>query len=375
MTFLDTLFHIIFKFVSPFLKQNTNGRKEVKKILIVRLAYIGDVALTIPILKPLREKFPNSEISFLVGNAAKEVVTNNPNLNKIICYDAPWFYPQKKLKAVIEYIRFGKMIRREGFDMVIDFRGDFRNILFILVMSGAPHRVGYDITGGGYFLTKIVPYKEDKHKLDFHLDIVRALGANSEKGKIACFPSDHENDKVYHFLSHHKIEKDDLLVGIHPGSRLPLKNWETGKYSIIADTLIREYDAKIIITGNSKEKNITNEISNSMKYDAINSCGLFNLRELSVLMGRFNLFICSDSAPMHLASGANTPIIALFGPSEWRDTGPLSEKSIVQKIDLDCRKWCDSRSCNNINYQYCLKAVQPSDVLLSCRKILSDVYI
>jgi ADP-heptose:LPS heptosyltransferase len=189
---------------------------------------------------------------------------------------------------------------------------------------------------------------------------------------MSCFPSDQEYDKVGHFLSHYKIDQHSLLVGIHPGSRLSLKNWETGKYSTVADTLIEEYGARIIIVGKADEKVMADEIIDLMKHEAINACGLLNLRELSVLMERINLFICGDSAPMHLASGANIPIIALFGPSEWWDTGPLSGRSIVQKMELDCRRWCDSQSCNNKVYQYCLKAIQPADVLRSCRQMLLD---
>lgn len=374
MTGVNLVGYAAWFMMGGFLRKHVRRQtsREVRKILAVRLAYIGDVIMTLPALQPLRERFPKAKLSFLVGSKAAEVLKNNPFLDEIITYDAPWFYPQPPLQALRDYVRLVKKLRKKKFDLVIDFRGDFRNILFVVFASGASRRVSYDMTGGGYLLTDVVPYKEDKHKVEFHLDIVRALGANCNGARITCFPSGHECDRVHRLLDRYEIPEKDLLVGIHPGSRLPLKNWEAENYATVADKLVEDYGAAIVIVGSAGEKGLADGILGLMRHKGINACGLLSLRELWVLIERMHLFLCTDSAPMHLASGANIPIVALFGPSEWWDTGPLSEKSIVQKIDLACRTWCDSHTCRHDIYQYCLKAIEPSDVLTSCRTLLAN---
>ncbi len=158
-----------------FTKKKEISQERIKEILIIRTAYIGDVMMTVPILKPLKNRFPDAKISFLTSIGAKEILENNPYIDELITYNPFWFYSSTKKK----YLKFIKGLRGRIFDLVIEARGDIRELLFLVWPLKARYKVSYDVGGGGYFLTHVVPYNGLDHKVRYHLDMVRFLGCET----------------------------------------------------------------------------------------------------------------------------------------------------------------------------------------------------
>ena len=373
---LDFVGYPLFKAFS-LLRSDKKPIKDIKNILAVRSAYIGDVVLTIPAIKLLADRFPQAKICFLTSSAAKNVLEKNPYIDEIITYDAPWFYrfyPWRRYSALSDYVRLLKMIRAKKFDMAIDFRGDLRDILLIIFLSGANRRVSYGITGGGYLLTNVVPYEGQKHKVQFHLDILRTLGANGIPDTMNLYPSTEDSSTVERLLQEQGLKQGAILAGLHPGGRVKLKCWDIKYYAEVADALTKRYGMNIIITGGPDEVDIGEALLRFMKRKGFNLCGKLSLRQLQVLMKKMHLFITNDTASLHIASGANTPTIAIFGPSEVWDTGPLSEKRKIIIKELSCRTTCDTYRCRNKNYHECLKSIKPPEVLEACAEILESKF-
>lgn len=351
-----------------------HDRCQVRKILAIRFAYLGDVILTVPAIKPLKDRFPESSICFLVGSGARQVLENNPFVDEIITYDPPWFYPRRNLSCILDYVRLVRLIRSKGFDTVIDFRGDLRNILFVVLPSGACRRVGSAMTGGGYVLTKSVPWTQKKHKVEFHLGLARALGVNTNTpGPMTLYPDGEDRARVQGLLQEMNIRDGDFLAGLHPGGRVDLKNWDIACYAEVADVLAKRYDAKILITGGADEVTLGEAVLRSMKGEGFNLCGKLSLKQLQVLLEEMSLFVTNDTGPLHIASGANVPTVAIFGPSEVWDTGPLSQHHRVVMKDLPCRAACDTYTCRNKDYHECLKSIKPAEVLAACAEVLEAV--
>lgn len=347
--------------------------KEIKNILAVRSAYIGDVVLTIPAIKLLADRFPQAKICFLTCSTAKNVVERNPFIDEIITYNAPWFYPQKRWTVLSNYFKLIKIIRSKKFDMAIDFRGDFRDIMLIIFPSGASRRVSYGITGGGYLLTDVVPDEVQKHKVQFHLDILRTLGANSIPDTMNLYPTTEDSSTVERLLQEQGLKQGAILAGLHPGGRVDLKCWDIKYYAEVADALIERYGANIVVTGGPDEVEIGEALLRLIKGKGLNLCGKLSLRQLQVLMKKMHLFITNDTASLHVASGANVPTVAIFGPSEVWDTGPLSERHKVIMKELECRASCDTYQCQNKNYHECLKSIRPEEVIEACIGILESM--
>ena len=204
---------------------------EVKEILLIRTAYIGDVVMTLPLLKPLRERFPQARISFLTATRAAAVLENNPYLDEIVRYDPFWFYPTPKAG----YRSFVRELRRTPYDLVIEARGDIRELLFLVRPLKARHKVGHDVGGGGYLLTDVVPYGGLKHKVEYHLDIARHLGCPDGPVEWGVYLGGEEQKSVDEVLGRAGIA--GAFVALHPGSRLPLKRWFPERYAALCDEL------------------------------------------------------------------------------------------------------------------------------------------
>lgn len=357
----DIIGYIVFSPINIFNKKAILST-DIREILVVRTAYIGDVIMTLPILKPLRELYPDARITFLTSSKAKEVLENNPYIDEILTYDAFWFYPNGHKRAIRDYLTFLRILRSKQYDLVIEARADIRDILLLAYLSRGRYRVSYKVGGGGYLLTHVVPFQKIKHRIDYHLDIVKFLGVSVDRVEWNIYLSHEERSTANALLSQEGILRSDLLIGIHPGGRKDLKCWAMDRFAGVADGLISAYGAKVIFTGSLHERGLIDDIIKIMHYRAVNLAGEINLRVLSALIERLDLFICNDSAPLHIASAMKTPTVAIFGPSKSKETGPYGNIHRVVEKDFPCRYSCDENICKYKVYNDCMAAITTDDV-------------
>ncbi|MBI5826132.1 MAG: glycosyltransferase family 9 protein [Deltaproteobacteria bacterium] len=338
-----------------------NGKieaKGVREILVVRTAYIGDVVMTMPVLRPLRDLFPKAKITFLTSVGANDLFKDNPCVDSVIAYDAFWFYPGNGLRG---YLGFLKALRKKRYDLVIEARGDIRDILFIAYPSRSRYRVGYNVGGGGFLLTHVVPFKEVKHKVEYHLDIVRFLGAFVDKLDWGLSASGNEDKKAIEALGADG-GRSHVIAGIHPGGRKGLKCWGAEKFALLADRLVRELGARVYFTGSAQEASLVEEILGRMSCKGVSLAGKTSLRTSAAVIGRFDVFVTNDSAPLHLASAQKTPTVAIFGPSKSNETGPYGNAHRVVEKDFPCRFSCDEDVCGHTPYNECMESIGVDDV-------------
>ncbi len=227
----DVLGHLLFALPRLFRKTEKIRPEEVRSILVIRTAYIGDVVMTLPVLKPLKELFPGARISFLTANGAVDVLKNNPYVDEVIPYSPFWFYPS----PMAGYGKFIRDMKTRTFDLVIEARGDIRDILLLAWRIKAHYRVSYNVGGGGYLLTHRVPYPGLKHKVEYHLDIARYLGYRGTDLEWGVYLTDAEKRRVEGVLSKYGFKPP--FIAMHPGSRLALKRWPMARYGELADAL------------------------------------------------------------------------------------------------------------------------------------------
>lgn len=341
--------------------------EEIKEILVIRTAYIGDAVMTIPILKPLKERFPGSRVTFLTSTKAVGVLRNNPYVDDILVYDPFWFYPSTKR----EYLRFIKTLKEKRFDLVIEARGDIREILLLVWPLKARFKVGYNIGGGGYLLTHVVPYKGTNHRVEYHLDIARFLGCEIDKDiEWGIYLTGDEKKRVKEILEGEGVSLDKPMVAIHPGSRKELKCWSQESYAKVADYIICEIEATVLLTGAPEEVPLVERVKGLMENRSVVLAGKTTLRELAGVISHCSLFICNDSSPMHIAAAMKTPIVAIFGPSKSIETEPYGKGHIVVERDFPCRYTCDEDVCLYKNYNQCIKDISVDDVISAVRKVL-----
>lgn len=353
-------------------KANRPSFNKVRKILVIRTAYIGDVVLTLPILSPLKKLFPQAQISFLTTCRAKEILEKNPYIDEIVSYDAFWFYPSKMGPALLNYLNILRLIRSRAYDLVIEARGDIRDISLLAYPSRGAHRISYDVGGGGFLLTHIVPFIRVKHKIRYHLDIVKSLGGTASI-EWDLYLTEGERHRGEQMLTQKGLPLGKPIVAIHPGARKRLKRWSLAGFSTVADRLVKELGASVIVMGGHEDVEVAHEMERLMKEHAFCFSGSTTLRQMAAILGHCHLLICNDSVPLHIASLLKTPTVAIFGPSKSRETGPYGNTHMVVENRFKCRYHCDEDICNHRPQNECMTSITADNVFNAANEVLQLV--
>ena len=331
----------------------------VKRILIIRTAYIGDVVMTMPMIKPLKHRFPEARISFLTSRAAAPLLKHHPDIDSVLEFDPFWFYSVNPAG----YLKFIRKLIHCRFDLIIEARGDIRDLLFLVFPMKARYKLSYAIGGGSFVLTHVVPHPHINHRVDYHLDIVKFLGGNTDQYHLdwGGYETPEEAHHVRKVFEENNISMPFWCA--HPGSRLPLKRWSDDGYAAAFDRIMTKIQQPLVLLGSAQEITEIQRIADRMKHRPHIIAGKIDLRAMSGIIRRASLFVCNDSAPMHIASALKTPTAAIFGPSKSDQTGPWNTTSVVIEKPCACRNQCDEHTCTNTTYQYCMKMITVTDVV------------
>lgn len=333
-----------------FARQRSLRKEQIGKILVIRLDDIGDVILATPVLRNLKESFPDATIDLMVKSSTQDVVVNNPWVNRIWTLEPFWMRTAKP-SGPMRWLLLIRQLRKEGYDLVLELRGNPFNLI-LAFLSGSRHRVGYGAQGLGFLLTAVVPYDNNaRHEIDRNLDVLRGLGLPVRSKKPEFFIPDTAARLTERFLKACRVSDDDLLVCIHPGAPWLPKRWPKERFAAVAEALIGKYGSKIVLIGNADEMRLCSAVRDQItlgnRNHVVVAAGITNLHGTAALIKRAVLFIGNDSGPMHMAHAFETNTVALFGPQSPAFFGPLQNRAVAifkkvecspcfQKIDKGC---------------------------------------
>lgn len=344
--------------------------KKNRRILILRNDRIGDVLLSTPVIKALRQKFPQAYISMLVAPVARDIVEGNPYLDEVIIYDK-----DIKHKKWMRTLKFAAKLKKKKFDLAVNLHPTNRtNILIFL--AGIPVRLGYNRKLGFLLTHRKEHLKQEglKHEAEYNFDLLKVLGVTGDPSDL-FMPIKTDSDLYADELFRREgIKSSDNLLAINPGASCPSKVWPVERFAQVAEKLAARYGFKILILSGPKDMALANKIS--LHYGAkgkiINLAGKTSLSQMASIIKRCTLFISNDSGPVHMASALGTPVISIFGrnqpglsPKRW---GPLGKADkYIHKEEAACIQ-CLAHNCKK---QYaCLKAISVEDVICVAQSIL-----
>ncbi len=342
---------------------------DFKRILIIRLDRIGDVLLSTPVFRSLREAFPKSHIAVMVRPYTRDIVGGNPYINEVILYDK-----DKTDKDWVSTLRFITGIRKKRFDLAIVLHPSNRSNV-IPFLAGIPVRVGYN-KKLGFLLTKGIPHKKQlglKHELDYTLDVVRYIGIKPASRELYMPVSSESEARVRRLFEESGIDEGSVVVTIHPVASCPSRIWPAERFAEVADTLAEKYAAEVVLISGPHEKGLGDGVARLTRRRCLNLSGKTSVADMASVLRRSRLLISSDSGPMHISCAVATPVVVIFGrsgrglgPKRW---GPTDSGSIVLHKDIGCEV-CLAHNC--VKGFSCLKAVSVDDVLGACGKILQN---
>jgi heptosyltransferase-2 len=340
---------------------------KLERILVIMMGGIGNMIFLTPALKALRKTYPDSKIGFLLGPyGAEKVIERSALIDKKIIVDL------EKNKGISRKIKLVRALRRENFSLSITSTGT--NPLksgLLCYLAGIKYRMGEDIKGKGFFYNLKVAFDENRHEVEGNLNLIQKLGREVKDKSLYIHRSPEDKNFARKIFADHDLE-GKLVIGMHPGSGIHqagFKRWPKEKFALLADRLVNDYNASVIIFGGAEETDLASDINRLMKNDSLIMTGKTTLGQAAALIEKCSLFISNDSGLLHVACAVNPKTIGIYGPTDYKRTGPFSNSAVIVRKGLDCSPCYKGKKveCSGLD---CLELITVEEVLEAVGSLL-----
>ena len=335
------------------------------KILILKPSSLGDVIQALPVLRLLKRHLPASEIFWWIDSALAPLLEGDPDLAGIVRFErkrwaAPRHWP--------EMLRSVRWMRAQNFDWVIDLQCLARSGAFAWLANGK-FLIGLDeVREGarGFYDVAIRRTSFHTHAVDWYLAVLPRLGVPVHKN-FQWLP---ERPAIAAAVKSKWQTNGARWIAIQPGARWENKRWPAEHFAGLVRLLAKKFpDARFAILGAAEDKPLGEIILRAEPQRALNLCGETSLPEMIEWLRLCDLMITNDTGPMHAAAALGKPLVALFGPTEPRRTGPYGHLENALRIDLPCSP-CLKSHCTYEKPDECLKAISPDLVYDRIKQLL-----
>ncbi len=316
------------------------------RLLVKGTNWLGDAVMSLPTLRSLRQMHPGAHISILTRKTLADLYGGAPYVDEALPYDGA-------LGAV-------KLARRARVDAALILPRSFSSAL-MLFSARVPRRIGYGGEGRSFMLTDALPRDRallTTHRVHYYHHLLTALGKPpAPKPPELRLPDD---VKAW---AREQMAGDDWL-GLNPGATYGLaKQWMPERFAAVA----RRLDLRVAVVGGPAEAELGARVAADIR-GAVNLAGRTGILQLAAVIDRCRLFLTNDTGPMHVADAVGTPIVAIFGPTDWIATPPFGKRHTIVRREIECAP-CLKRTCP-LGHHNCMKWVTIDEVVEACNKWL-----
>ena len=337
------------------------------KLLVRATNWVGDAVMCIPALEAIRAHWPDAEISILARPWVADLYRGQPFANRIIPFDA-------SVRSPFTLENISRELRREHFDCALLLQNAF-SAAWLAWRAGIPERIGYARDARRFLLTRAVCVPRageiPAHESYYYLELLRRMGCIDKLPTITQI--------TLHLAPGAPETAESRLQkgGVHPGSlRIALapgaaygaaKCWLPERFAAVADSLVDEFNANVILFGTPSEVEVSRQIAARMRRQPISLVGQTSVGELPALFSRCQLFIGNDSGAMHVAAAVGVPVVGVFGSTDPHGTAPVTPRRTLVERKVACSP-CFLRECP-IDHR-CMTRVTVADVHAAALKWL-----
>jgi ADP-heptose:LPS heptosyltransferase len=311
-----------------------------RNILIIDFGQLGDVVMSLPALRALRERFPHARITVMVGRPGGEIVDMSGYADATIEVDRVGLRDGFKPLSVMRIFQVVKDVRQRQFDFVIDLHS-FSETNLMGFLSGAPKRLYSRRPGRSLdFLANFSPKPPvdrndpDQHLIDRYLDVLVPLGIK-DSTRVPRLMTRVEDDRAIDaILRKAKAETGSPLVGLFPGAGHPGRCWPMEKFAQLADFLIRNDAVRPVIFVGPEERHLIQRMR-TLFPDPCVILDKLSIRQLAAALARLAVFVSNDTGPVHIAAAVGTPIVVLIDlprPHAYIPTGPAQRLIFSESV-------------------------------------------
>jgi heptosyltransferase-1 len=328
-----------------------NDQADTPRILVVKLSALGDLFRPLPAIHAIKTAL-GARIDWVTADAYGDLVACFDDVDRVIPFYRRAFFGHLP--------QFLAELRRERYDLVLDFQGLLKSAL-VTRMARGKRRVGpsYRREGARLFYSEAAegPGIAERHAVDVCLDTARHLGVPVDDLAFpVTFPAVHP-------------DAPHPRVGLLPVSRWVTKDWPLHHYADLGKRLLSSGSITLYLLGGPEDRAVCARLAALIGEGVVNTCGRMDLVQSGGLMASLDLLVANDSGPLHMAAACGTPCLSPFGPTDPVRTGPYGPGHRVLTADVDCRP-CFSRSCA-LPGQICMRDITPGRMYEVAMEMLS----
>lgn len=358
-----------------------------QRIVIVNPFGIGDVLFTTPLVRAVRQAFPDSFLGYVCNRRTERILRTNPHLDDLYVYEKDELVDQWQRSPWQALRQFGRLMRQihaGRFDLAIDLSLGER-YGFILKLLGVRRRIGFDYRHRGRFLTERFPIDgyHECHVIEYYRKFLSFIGVHLQDASMELRVSPEDEQWAQAWIRTQHLDQGQLVVGMVPaggvswGVDAPFRRWSFEGFAAVGDTLVERYTARLILFGEVSDKPICQTVASLMHHPPIDLSGQTSLGQFVSLLSRLSLVICNDGGPLHLAVSQRVKTVSIFGPVDPNVYGPYprtDDHRVVCQQALRCRPCYHQFRLPPCPYERaCLTTIEPTEVIEACASVLGGM--
>jgi heptosyltransferase II len=350
--------------------------QDIKNFLLWMPKWIGDVVLTLPVIQSLRRAYPVARIVVVAKSPCCELLLGHPAIDTVLTL------PSGPENGFWKKVGFARSLKKYSFDVGAVFPNSFGSA-FLLSLTGAKCRLGYKTDGRGILLTHPVTttnhLKKTQYRVEYYFKIFSSLKMNVPDSKFALLNAQEGDSSIREVMLDMGLAEDAEFITLHPGTSKIERGWHVERFGILCQKLIKEDGKKVILLGTEKESELLNRIKNFGSPETIKIIPPINLRVLTELLRKSEIFIGNDSGMMHLASMVGVPVLGIFGPGSPESSGPYMdpENQVLVTRNYSCspcrQKFFKECKPSPLNKPYCLEDITVKNVHEGVHRLLKRI--
>jgi heptosyltransferase-2 len=341
-----------------------------RKVLVIAQSGIGNLILTLPLIRTLHDRL-DAQVDVLVSpRGGAKVLENLDFVNEVMVYHDPRDLDRK------DRARLFKDVKAAGYDLTVtSYACNSIESALVAVRSGAKVRAGHRsparVRPDKLYNVVVEPGK-GRHEVELNLDLARGLAMKAVTDRPEMRIETEEMAWAEAYLKEQGLSNQGFLVGFHPGAHkdMPFKRWK--RFADLGRMIVKKMGGMVMVMGGPEERRLADGIAESIGKGAVSMAGRTTLRQTAALIKCAEVFVSNDSGLMHVSVAVGTPVVALFGPTDYRRTAPAGRHEMVRH-DTGCGPCYvlpgDSIGCKEIK---CLEKITPEEVYEALRRLAPE---
>jgi lipopolysaccharide heptosyltransferase II len=349
---------------------------QANNLLAVRLDATGDVLMTVPAIRALKQSMPGRRVTLLTSPPGAQAAALVPEIDQTIIYQAPWMKASTPHRDSHKDHGIIERLARERFDGAVVFTVYTQSPLpaaMFCYLANIPRRLAHCRENPYQILTDWIPEVEPertiRHEVRRQLDLVASIGcATADERMSVCVPRVARR-RVTRLWDQFGLNGPQPAIVMHTGATAPSRRYPSEGFAEVGRRLVRELGCQLILTGSEEESEQVEAIRQAMGVASHNLAGRLTLADLAALLTRATLLVSNNSGPVHVAAAVGTPVVDIYALTNPQHT-PWGVPHRVLSHDVPC-KYCYKSVCPE-GHHHCLRLISPEEVVKAVVELLAS---